>query len=90
MEESSEYLTGTVRLDLYKGNVLVGGRKSPYSLYLEDLASFGESDYNQSDATAFINLFALTTGVTAIVHNKIDAETGQVNDIKKIASIHEK
>ena len=90
MEKSSEYLTGTVRLDLYKGNVLVGGRKSPYSLYLEDLASFGESDYNQSDATGFINLFGLSTGVTAIVHNKIDAETGQVNDIKKIASIHEK
>ncbi len=68
MEESSKYLTGTVRLDLYKGNILVGGRKSPYSLYIEDLASFGESDYNQSDATGFINLFGLSTGVTAIVH----------------------
>jgi len=90
MEKSSEYLTGTVRLDLYKGNVLVGGRKSPYSLYIEDLASFGESDYNQSDATGFINLFGLSTGVTAIVHKQIDATTGQVNDIKKMATIHEK
>ena len=90
MEKSSEYLTGTVRLDLYKGNVLVGGRKSPYSLYIEDLASFGESDYNQSDATGFINLFGLSTGVTAIVHKHIDATTGQVNDIKKMATIHEK
>ena len=90
MEKSSEYLTGTVRLDLYKGNVLVGGRKSTYSLYIEDFASFGESDYNQSDATGFINLFGLSTGVTAIVHKQIDATTGQVNDIKKMATIHEK
>ena len=90
MEESSKYLTGTVRLDLYKGNVLVGGRKSPYSLYIEDLASFGESDYNQSDATGFINLFGLSTGVTAIVHKKIEAETGQVGAIKTMATIHEK
>ena len=90
MEESSRYLTGTVRLDLYKGNVLVGGRKSPYSLYIEDLASFGESDYNQGDATGFINLFGLSTGVTAIVHKQINADTGQMNDIRKMATIHEK
>ena len=89
MEESSRYLTGTVRLDLYKGNVLVGGRKSPYSLYIEDLASFGESDYNQGDATGFINLFGLSTGVTAIVHKQIDANTGQMNDIRKMATFHE-
>ncbi|MDX9799939.1 MAG: argininosuccinate synthase [Spirochaetia bacterium] len=89
MEESSRFLTGTVRLYLYKGNVLIGGRKSPYSLYIEDLASFGESSYNQHDATGFINLFGLSTGVTAIVHNKITQNTGQVKDIKQIASIHE-
>ncbi len=89
MEKSSEYLTGTVRLYLYKGNIMVGGRKSPYSLYIEDLASFGESDYNQKDATGFINLFGLSTGVTAIVHKQIKTESGQVRDIKKMATIHE-
>ena len=70
MEESSKYLTGSIRLYLYKGSVIVGGRKSPYSLYIEDLASFGESSYNQKDATGFINLFGLSTGVAAIVHKK--------------------
>lgn len=89
MEESSKFLTGSVRLYLYKGNVMVGGRKSPYSLYIEDLASFGESNYNQQDATGFINLFGLSTGVTAIVHRKINQETGQVKEIKQMATIHE-
>ncbi len=89
MEESSKYLTGSVRLYLYKGNVMVGGRKSPYSLYIEDLASFGESNYNQKDATGFINLFGLSTGVSAIVHKKITKSSGQIGDIKKMAKIHE-
>lgn len=88
MEESSKYLTGTVKLILYKGNVMIGGRKSPYSLYIEDLASFGESNYNQKDATGFINLFGLSTGVTALVHQNINKSTEEVNKIKRIASIH--
>jgi len=48
-------VTGTVRLKLYKGNIIVAGRKSPYSLYREDYAAFGEEDvYNQQDAQGFI------------------------------------
>jgi argininosuccinate synthase len=57
---TQENVTGTVRLKLYKGNVIVAGRKSPFSLYREDYASFGEEDvYNQKDAEGFINLFGL-------------------------------
>ncbi len=64
-ESSSRYLTGQVRVVLYKGNVLIAGRKSPYSLYSEDLASFGKSSYNHHDATGFLKLFGLSTGVQA-------------------------
>ena len=57
VEVSQEQVTGTVRLKLYKGNIIVAGRKSPYSLYREDYASFGEEDvYNQKDAQGFIQL----------------------------------
>jgi len=58
--ESQKNVTGTVRLKLYKGNVIVAGRKSANSLYNKDLATFEEdSIYNQSDATGFIKLNAL-------------------------------
>ena len=61
-------VTGTVRLKLYKGNIIVAGRKSPYSLYREDYASFGEEDvYNQQDAHGFIQLFGLPTKVEAML-----------------------
>jgi argininosuccinate synthase len=66
-ESSSRYLTGTVNLVLYKGNVIIAGRKSPYSLYSEDLASFGKSSYNHHDATGFLKLYGLSTGVQAAV-----------------------
>jgi len=90
MAEVSEYTTGSVRLVLYKGNIIIGGRKSPYSLYLQDLASFGASSYDHHDATGFINLFGLSTGVTAIVHRGITQETGQAPSIKEMAGFHEK
>lgn len=64
---SSRYLSGSVRLVLYKGNVLIAGRKSPYSLYSEDLASFGKSSYDHHDATGFLRLYGLSTGVQASV-----------------------
>jgi argininosuccinate synthase len=52
-------VTGTVGLKLYKGNVTVTRRSSPYSLYRADLASFNMARYNPKDAEGFINLFAL-------------------------------
>ncbi len=90
MKKACEYVTGSVRLGLYKGNVITAGRKSPYSLYLEDLASFGETSYKHSDATGFINLYGLSTGVTAIVHKKITSDEGQAPEIKQMATFHEK
>jgi argininosuccinate synthase len=61
-------VTGTVRLKLYKGNIIVAGRKSPYSLYREDLATFAEDAvYNQKEAEGFINLFGLPNKVEALL-----------------------
>ena len=61
-------VTGTVRFKLYKGNLIVAGRKAPRSLYREDYASFGHMDvYDQTDAEGFINLFGLPLQVEALV-----------------------
>ena len=51
-------MTGTVKLKLYKGNCIGAGVTSPYSLYMEDIATFGDSDemYSHKDAAGFINL----------------------------------
>ena len=56
---SQKRVTGSVRLSLYKGNVTVLSRQSPYSLYRTNLASFSMAGYNPRDAEGFINLFAL-------------------------------
>jgi argininosuccinate synthase len=65
---TQENVTGTVKLKLYKGNAFIAGRKSPYSLYREDYASFGEEDvYNQQDAEGFIQLFGLPMKVEALL-----------------------
>ena len=61
-------VTGHVRLKLFKGNIIVIGRKSPYSLYREDYASFGQMDiYDQQDAKGFINLWGLPMKVDALL-----------------------
>ncbi|HEX4642298.1 MAG TPA: argininosuccinate synthase [Candidatus Acidoferrales bacterium] len=57
--EAQKRVTGTVGLKLYKGNVTVTKRVSPYSLYRKGLASFAMTGYNPKDAEGFINLFAL-------------------------------
>lgn len=68
VRETQKTVTGTVRLKLYKGNVILVGRKSPYSLYREDYATFGQEDvYNQKDATGFIRLFGLPLKVRALM-----------------------
>ena len=60
-------ITGTVRLKLYKGNVIVTGRDSPKSLYSEDLVTFeeGSGSYDQRDAAGFIKLNALRMRIAA-------------------------
>ena len=65
---TQQTVSGTVRLKLYKGNIIIAGRKSPYSLYREDYASFGEEDvYNQQDAHGFIQLFGLPLKVESLL-----------------------
>ena len=70
VDKTQENVTGTVKLKLYKGNIIKAGIESPYSLYSEAIATFGESDYNQKDAEGFINLFGLPTKVNAMVQAK--------------------
>ena len=64
-DEANKYVTGTVKLKLYKGNIIPAGMTSPYSLYSEELVTFGESDYDQNQAEGFINLWGLPTVVQA-------------------------
>ena len=66
VEKTQEYVTGTVKLKLYKGNIIPAGTTSPYTLYSEQLATFDESDYDQKDAQGFINLWGLPTTVQAL------------------------
>jgi len=68
VQATQEPVTGVVRLKLYKGNIIIAGRKSEFSLYREDYASFGEEDvYNQKDAEGFIQLFGLPLKVEALL-----------------------
>ena len=68
---TQENVTGTVRLKLYKGNIIITGRKSQFSLYREDYASFGKEEvYNQKDAAGFISLFGLPLKVEAMLKLK--------------------
>jgi argininosuccinate synthase len=66
VDKTQEPVTGDVRLKLYKGTVTAVGRRSPFGLYREDLATFGEDDvYRQADAEGFIRLFGLGQKVAA-------------------------
>ena len=67
VDKTQEKVTGKVRLKLYKGNIIKAGAWSDYSLYSEEIATFGESDFNQADAGGFINLFGLPIKVQAMV-----------------------
>ncbi len=68
VKTTQQNVTGSVRLKLYKGNIIIAGRRSPYSLYREDYASFGAEDvYNQQDAHGFIQLFGLPLKVESLL-----------------------
>ena len=61
VDSTQKTVTGDVTLKLYKGNIILAGMSSPYTLYDEQTASFGEDeDYNQADSAGFINLFGLS------------------------------
>ncbi len=69
IEKTQKRVTGTVKLKLYKGNVIIAGRKSPYSLYKKELASFEEKEgYNPKDAEGFIRLQGLRLKINNILH----------------------
>jgi argininosuccinate synthase len=68
IDQTQLHVTGTSRLKLYKGSLIVAGRTSPFSLYREDFATFGKEDvYDQSDAEGFITLFGLPLKVHALL-----------------------
>ena len=71
VEKTQEPVTGWVKLKLYKGNMINAGMYSPYSLYSEEIATFGEDHvYDQADSAGFINLFGLPLKVKALLDEK--------------------
>ena len=69
VDVTQQDVTGTVRLKLYKGNIMSAGATSPNSLYNEKIVTFGDSEelYNHGDAEGFINLFGLPLKVRAMM-----------------------
>ncbi len=66
VDSTQQFVTGDVKLKLYKGNMIDAGMTSPFSLYDEDTATFDEDEvYNQADAQGFINLFGLAMKIQA-------------------------
>ncbi len=70
VDKTQERVTGKVRLKLYKGNIIKAGVWSDWSLYSDELATFGASDYDQKDSAGFINLYGLPISVQAAVDKK--------------------
>ena len=71
VDKTQENVSGEVKLKLYKGNIMNASITSPYSLYSEDIATFGaDESYNQKDAEGFINLFGLPITVQAMLNEK--------------------
>ena len=65
-DKTQEHVTGSVKLKLYKGNMITASITSPESLYSEELVTFNESSYDQTNATGFINLWGLPDTVLAL------------------------
>ena len=71
VDVTQETVTGTVKMKLYKGNIISAGAESPYSLYHEGFVTFGKDEvYNQKDAEGFINLFGLPLTIQALMKQK--------------------
>ena len=78
VDKTQERVTGKVRIKLYKGNMIKAGAWSEYSLYNEEIATFGEDHvYNQADAAGFINLFGLPIKVQAQVDAAVAKKQGK-------------
>ena len=77
IESTQRYVTGTVKLALYKGNIIKAGTTSPYSMYNESIASFKTGDqYDHHDAAGFITLFGLSTKVRAMKLQEVAKKQG--------------
>ncbi len=75
IEKTQKYVTGEVKFQLYKGNIIKAGTTSPYSLYNESIASFTTGDlYDHHDAEGFINLFGLSLKVRAMKMQETDKQ----------------
>ena len=73
VESTQNYVTGEVKMKLYKGNIIKAGTTSPYSLYNESLASFTTGDlYDHHDADGFITLFGLPLKVRAMMLQEVE------------------
>lgn len=73
VDKTQEYVTGEVKFNLYKGNIIKAGTTSPYSLYNESLASFTTGDlYDHQDASGFITLFGLPLKVRAMKMQEVE------------------
>ena len=71
VDTTQQTVTGTVRMKLYKGNIMSAGAKSPYSLFHEGFVTFGRDEvYNQKDAEGFINLFGLPLKIRALMQKE--------------------
>lgn len=80
VDETQKVVTGEVRLKLYKGTATAVGRRSPYGLYREDLATFGADDvYRQADAEGFIRLFGLPNKVAAMRDRRVQQADAEVS-----------
>ena len=66
-KKANDHCTGTVKLKLYKGNMIDAGITSPYSQYSEELVTFGESDFDQAASAGFISIWGLPTKVQALL-----------------------
>ena len=74
-DETNKWVTGSIKLKLYKGNIMIAGRKPKYNLYNENFASFGDvSLYDHKDATGFISCFSLPGKVIAMMKKQTGLE----------------
>ena len=76
MDVTQTHVTGTVKMKLYKGNCIGAGVTSPYSLYMENIATFGDSGemYSHKDSAGFINLYGLPMKVMALMKQNAGEE----------------
>ena len=81
LKETQEFVNGTVRVKLFKGHAITEGRKSPNSLYSEELATYSTDDtFNHESAVGFIELWGLPTVVNSKINKKEVAITAQVKE----------